>query len=79
MRTVIWSELDEQPRQLDLKFDEEQQRQRNRDALAARLEEIPGEIEQERERILQRYADPVPRLFPVAVTFLLPESMAGRS
>ena len=34
--------------------------------------EIPGEIEKETEAIRARFADPQPRMFPVAVTFLVP-------
>lgn len=54
---------------------ERDQDQRNHDALAARLVELPGEIERETKTIRERYADPQPRLFPVAVTFLVPEGL----
>ena len=36
----------------------------------------PEEIEKERALIASRYADPVARTFPVAVVFIVPESMA---
>jgi hypothetical protein len=49
---------------------------RNEAALRRRLDEIPGEIEQETARIQARFADPQVRLFPVAVTFLGPEKFA---
>jgi len=49
---------------------------RNEDALRRRLQEIPAELAQETALIEQRYANPQPRLFPVAVTFLLPERLA---
>ena len=38
--------------------------------------QIPGEIEKETAAIKARFADPQPRMFPVAVTFLVPERMA---
>jgi hypothetical protein len=52
---------------------EREQWVRNEAALRRRLEEIPGEIEQETARSAARYANPKARLFPVAVTFLVPE------
>ncbi len=55
---------------------EREQEQRNRDFLAGRLAELPGELARETEAIRRRYADPQPRLFPVAVTFLVPEGLA---
>ena len=51
---------------------EQEQFERNADALRRRLEEIPGEIKKETEAIRARFADPQPRMFPVAVTFLVP-------
>jgi hypothetical protein len=57
--------------------DELSQLERNIKSLEYRLEQIPKEIEQETEQILNRYANPEPRLFPVAVTFLVPEKMAN--
>ena len=62
---------------------EQEQFERNVDALRRRLGEIPGEIEKETEAIRARFADPQPRMFPVAVTFLVPAqtqpSMNSRS
>lgn len=55
---------------------EQEQYKRNVAALEARLAQIPGEIEQETALIRAHYADPQPRLFPVAVTFLVPERLA---
>lgn len=55
---------------------EREQFERNVDALRARVRAIPGEIEREVEAIKSRFADPQPRMFPVAVTWLVPESMA---
>jgi hypothetical protein len=42
-------------------------------ARVARARAIPDEIERETAAILARYADPQPRMFAVAVTFLVPE------
>lgn len=55
---------------------EREQLERDIRALRMRLEQIPGEIERERAAIYERYADPQPRMFPVAVTFLVPERFA---
>jgi hypothetical protein len=57
---------------------EKEQFERNRDFLRARSAEIPEEIERETAAIVGRFADPQPRMFPVAVTFLVPERMAKR-
>ena len=54
---------------------EREQLARNRAGLEARLEQIPGEIERETAAIRTRYQDPTPRLFPAAVTFLVPERL----
>lgn len=51
------------------------QMQRNRHALKDRLARIPDEIEREQAAIAARYADPQHRLFPVAVTFVVPQKM----
>lgn len=57
---------------------EEQERyDRNKDAMRARVKEIPEEIERETAAIRARFASPQARMFPVAVTFLVPEKMAG--
>jgi hypothetical protein len=61
-------------RQLELWSNAERtQLTRNTQALRARLDQIPGEIEAEQAAIRTRFADPQPRMFPVAVTFLVPE------
>jgi superfamily II DNA/RNA helicase len=54
---------------------ENEQYARDMDALRRRLERIPDEIERERQATRTRYADYQPRLFPVAVVFLVPERM----
>ena len=51
--------------------------ERNKEAMRARVREIPGEIERETAAIRARFADPQARMFPVAVTFVVPRSMAG--
>ena len=55
---------------------EQEQFERNVDALRRRLTEIPGEIEKETEAIRARFSDPQPRMFPVAVTFLVPQRLS---
>lgn len=59
---------------LDLGGDEPGKQQRERDlaALRRRLNEIPDEKECESEHIRSRFANPGARLFPVAVTWLIP-------
>jgi superfamily II DNA or RNA helicase len=69
-----------EPAQLSLWTTEEQEQlRRNADSLRARLAAIPKEIEKERMLIADRYAEPVARTFPVAVVFVVPESMALRA
>jgi hypothetical protein len=60
----------------DWEDEERQQLERNLTALRARVREIPDEIKRETEGIRKRFADPQPRMFPVAVTFLVPERLA---
>ncbi|MGF7181467.1 DISARM system SNF2-like helicase DrmD [Tunturiibacter psychrotolerans] len=59
---------------LDLGGDEigKQQRERDLSALRRRFMEIPDEIERESAHIRSRFRDPSARLFPVAVTWLIP-------
>ncbi len=52
-----------------LRFDEE--------SLKRRLTEIPTEIEQEQRSVRARYADPMPRMFPAALTLIVPERLAN--
>lgn len=59
--------------------EEQDQLRRNLGGLRARLHALPAEMEAECEVIRARYASPDARLFPVAVTFLVPGSMAGGS
>lgn len=59
---------------LDLGGDEPGKRQRENDlaALRRRIKEIPEEIQRESEHLRSRFASPSARLFPVAVTWLIP-------
>ena len=57
--------------------DPEQERfERNKDAMRARVKEIPEEIKRETAAIRARFANPQARMFPVAVTFLVPTKLA---
>ena len=78
LKKAIDTELDEpEYRQLTMFDDlERDQFERNKDFLRDRSKSIPAEIERETAAIRSRYADPKPRMFPVAVTFLVPERMA---
>jgi len=52
------------------------QLQRDLDALRARVDEIPAEIDREVEAVRRRYDARAHRLFPAAVTFIIPERFA---
>jgi hypothetical protein len=76
LRAAIQSELS--PREeLQLQLfnpDERRQLERDLEALRSRLERIPEDIERETAAIRRHYADPQPRLFPAAITLLVPET-----
>ncbi len=78
LQQAIARELDEPEFvQLSLFEDYEQEQfRRNQESMRARLKEIPAEIERETAAIQARYANPQARLFPVAVTFLVPQKLA---
>ena len=79
LKTTIEGELDDiaKPVQLSLFNDNEmEQLTRNVDALRRRIRQIPEEIEEETRAIRARYLNPQPRMFPVALTFLVPEKIA---
>jgi superfamily II DNA or RNA helicase len=81
LRATIQAQLDEldvEHEQLTLDFElgEREQFDRDVEALRRRLDDIPDEITREQDAIRRRYADPVPRLFPAALTFLLPKAAA---
>lgn len=56
--------------------EEKEQLRRNIDSLRARAAAIPDESQREAVVIRRRYANPDARLFPVAITFLVPNAMA---
>lgn len=77
LQRSIQAELDrkDEPQlRLDFGDDHEATQQRERDlaALRRRVKEIPEEIEREAAHIRARFAGPSARLFPVAVTWLIP-------
>lgn len=77
LQRSIQAELDRKDEpQLRLDFgddhDATQQRERDLAALRRRVKEIPEEIEREAAHIRARFANPSARLFPVAVTWLIP-------
>ncbi|MBD2112539.1 MULTISPECIES: DISARM system SNF2-like helicase DrmD [Cyanophyceae] len=77
LRQQILKEL-EQPEveQLTLfSTTEKEQFERNLSSLQLRVEQIPQEIEQESAIIRSRFHDPTPRLFPLAVTYLIPQKL----
>jgi superfamily II DNA/RNA helicase len=55
--------------------EERQQLERNMNALRERVHQIPEEIKRETASVRARFANPQPRMFPVAVTFLVPERL----
>ncbi|WP_017304021.1 DISARM system SNF2-like helicase DrmD [Spirulina subsalsa] len=75
LKASIEKELSEgaKPRQLELfSPDEQSQYEQNRETLRRRLADIPAEIERETQLIRDRYANPTPRLFPLAIAYLIP-------
>lgn len=79
-RTIRQKLGEADPAQLALwTTDEQDQLRRNADSLRARLAAIPEEAEKERQLIASRYAEPAARTFPVAVVFVVPQSMTRRA
>jgi len=81
LQTSILQELRQaqSPTQLTLagfSTDERQQFEYNMSALQERTRQIDTEIVEETARIQRRFANPQPRLFPVTVTYLVPETLA---
>lgn len=77
LRTSILTELNQPAvQQLEL-FTSEEHRQfeYNKQALIERANQIESEIEAETGIIERHFADPQPRLFPVAITYLVPERL----
>lgn len=77
LRKSIERELKDPEYIQPLLFDdpERERFERNKDAMRSRVREIPEEIRRETAAIRSRFADPQARMFPVAVTFLVPERM----
>jgi hypothetical protein len=77
LKKAVDTELNDPEYQQLTLFDdlEKDQFERNRDFLRDRSKAIPAEIERETAAIKSRYAEPQPRMFPVAVAFLVPERM----
>jgi hypothetical protein len=63
---------DDPQMEFEWSLEEKHQRERDIGSLRHRLVQLPGELERELEHLRQRYQDPKPRLFPIAVTFLVP-------
>lgn len=59
--------------------DERRQLRADRAALKERWERLPQVMETETAALRRRWADPSPRWFPVAVTFLVPRSLSPAS
>jgi hypothetical protein len=80
LKRAIETELDEpEYQQLELFNDpEREQFEHNKDFLRDRVKQIPSEIERETAAVRARFADPQARMFPVAVTFLVPQRLAKR-
>jgi len=77
LRRTIHEELESRDNpqfKLDFGGDEPGKQQHERDlaALRRRYNEIPDEIEREAVHIRSRFRNPSARLFPVAVTWLIP-------
>ena len=66
------NEKDEPQQRFEWSEGERQQRERDLNGLRTRLKEVPDELARETEHLRSRYRDPQPRLFPIAVTFLVP-------
>jgi SMC interacting uncharacterized protein involved in chromosome segregation len=82
LKISIETELDEISKPVQLTYfsdNEREQLTRNLDSLRRRLQQIPDEIEAEIGSIQKRYADPQPRMFPVSVTYLVPENLSGEN
>jgi hypothetical protein len=78
LKKSIEKELNDPEYIQPLLFDdpEKERFERNKEAMRARVREIPGEIERETAAIRDRFAEPQARMFPVAVTFLIPRALS---
>lgn len=75
LRDSILQQLDQPDiEQLELfNTAEREQLDRNLKSLELRVAQIPQEIKQETAAVQARFRDPTPRLFPLAVTYLVPQ------
>ncbi|MDK2411428.1 hypothetical protein QHH11_20170 [Aphanizomenon sp. PH219] len=55
---------------------EKEQFERNVNSLKVRLAQIPAEVEREVAAVKARFTNPTPRLFPLAVIYLVPQKLA---
>ncbi len=80
LREEITKELQAQPPQDYLYWtdDEKEQLKRDREYIERRRDRIESEMQDEERRIHARYEDPQPRLFPVAVLWLVPDRLNER-
>ena len=78
-RSIRETLADKDDPQLLLNWSDGEQQQRERDirSLRDRLGKLPEELAREIDHLRSRYRDPKPRLFPVAVTFLVPPRAAA--
>jgi ERCC4-related helicase len=79
LKKVIEDELDDPEHSQYQLFSvpEREQFERNKDFLRERIKQIPEEIKRETKAIRVRFAEPQSRMFPVAVTFLVPRKMTN--
>jgi superfamily II DNA or RNA helicase len=79
LEKTIRDQLDEPTPQLEFwTAPEREQLELNMQGIRSRLAQIPGEIQHEADNLRARYRNPTPRLFPVTVTFLVPQSVAAK-
>ena len=71
------NESDNQLYLAGLSPEEYAQKRRDFNALSERLKQIPEEREKEKAIIEKHFADPIDRTFPVAIIFLVPQSLTG--
>jgi superfamily II DNA or RNA helicase len=79
LKRTIEETFQEEMSQLELELFNNTEREQfdlNRHSLTERLRQIPGEIVREKGAIARRFSAPEFRLFPVAVTYLVPEGLA---
>ncbi|NQU26464.1 MAG: SWF/SNF helicase family protein [Candidatus Nealsonbacteria bacterium] len=77
LKRAIEAELNNpEPELPDMTDQEKEQCEFNEMALRERVQAIPEEIERETKAIRARYKDIQSRMFPIAVTFLVPKTLA---